>query len=120
MRKQVLFILSLFLAINLHAENKFVIEGRVANVPDGLIVELLRNEDNVGMLVASDTLRNGKFRFEEETSGNGTDWMFLEDAPCHFALSAWLDFCAAKELLPFDAYQKICFGNAERLFFQPR
>lgn len=77
MRKQVLFILSLFLAINLHAENKFVIEGRVANVPDGLIVELLRNEDNVGMLVASDTLRNGKFRFEEETSGNGTDWMFL-------------------------------------------
>ena len=36
MRKQVLFILSLFLAINLHAENKFVIEGRVANVPDGL------------------------------------------------------------------------------------
>lgn len=77
MRKQVLFILSLFLAINLHAENKFVIEGSVANVPDGLIVELLRNEDNVGMLVASDTLRNGKFRFEEETSGNGTDWMFL-------------------------------------------
>lgn len=69
MRKQVLFILSLFLAINLHAENKFVIEGSVANVPDGLIVELLRNEDNVGMLVASDTLRNGKFRFEEETSG---------------------------------------------------
>ena len=50
----------------------------------------------------------------------GTDWMFREDAPCHFALSAWLDFCAAKELLPFDAYQKICFGNAERLFFQPR
>lgn len=77
MRKQVLFILSLFLAINLHAENKFVIEGSVANVPDGLIVELLRNEDNVGMLVASDTLRNGKFRFEEGTSGNGTDWMFL-------------------------------------------
>ena len=50
----------------------------------------------------------------------GTDWMFREDAPCHFALSAWLDFCAAKELLPFDAYQKVCFGNAERLFFQPR
>lgn len=77
MRKQVLFILSLFLAINLNAENKFVIEGSVANVPDGLIVELLRNEDNVGMLVASDTLRNGKFRFEEETSDNGTDRMFL-------------------------------------------
>lgn len=77
MMKQVLFILSLFLAINIHAENKFVIEGNITNVPDGLIIELLRNEDNVGILVASDTLQNGTFRFEEETSGNGTDWMFL-------------------------------------------
>lgn len=77
MMKQVLFILSLFLAINIHAENKFVIEGNITNVPDGLIIELLRNEDNVGILVASDTLRNGKFRFEEKISGNCTDWMFL-------------------------------------------
>lgn len=77
MRRQVLFILSLFLAFNIHAENKFVIEGNITNVPDGLIIELLRNEDNVGILVASDTLQNGTFRFEEETSGNGTDWMFL-------------------------------------------
>lgn len=77
MRKQVLFILSLFLAINLYAENKFVIDGNITNVPDGLIIELLRKEDNVGTLVASDTLRNGKFRFEEKTSGNGTDCMFL-------------------------------------------
>lgn len=77
MKRQVLLLISLFLAINIHAGNKFVIEGNIINVPDGLIVELLRSEDNMGTLVASDTLRNGKFRFEEETSGNGTDWMIL-------------------------------------------
>lgn len=49
----------------------------------------------------------------------GTDWMFREDAPCHFALSAWLDFCAAKELLPLTPTKRSASATRNGCSFNP-
>lgn len=78
MRNNVFWVLAFaFLSFAAQAKDIYVIEGKVNGAPEGTVVELMRSEDNMGIFVASDTLKNGKFRFEKETSGDGTDWMTL-------------------------------------------
>ena len=48
-----------------------VIEGRLANVPDSLVIELYEYDGNAGNRIALDTVMDGKFRFEVETEIEG-------------------------------------------------
>ncbi len=48
-----------------------VIEGRLTNVPDNLVIELYEYDGNAGNCIALDTVMDGKFRFEVETEIEG-------------------------------------------------
>ena len=52
-------------------EENIVIEGKLTNVPDSIILELYEWDGNVGDRVATDTLINGKFRFDIKTNLQG-------------------------------------------------
>ena len=69
MRKQVLACLLLG-ALGAQAQEKFVVEGQLKNIPDGTVFYLMKQEGNVGSMAATDTLQNGTFRFELTTAGN--------------------------------------------------
>ena len=47
--------------------NEFLIEGEVSDIEDGTIINLIRWDNDFGMNIASDTVRNGRFIFKEET-----------------------------------------------------
>lgn len=72
MRKQVLACLLLG-ALGAQAQEKFVVEGQLKHIPDGTVFSLMKREGNVGSMAATDTLRNGTFRFELTTAGNGLE-----------------------------------------------
>lgn len=72
MRKQVLACLLLG-TLGAQAQEKFVVEGRLKHIPDGTVFSLMKREGNVGSMAATDTLRNGTFRFELTTAGNGLE-----------------------------------------------
>jgi len=65
-----LFYIPFFSVACSHSEklsgNEFLIEGRISDVEDGAVIRLLRMDGDVGMSIASDTLRNGRFIFKEE------------------------------------------------------
>ena len=46
-------------------ETPYVIEGKLTGVPDSIVVRLFQLDGNVGTMVASDTLTDGHFRFEQ-------------------------------------------------------
>lgn len=69
MRKQVLACLLLG-ALGAQAQEKFVVEGQLKNIPDGTVFSLMKREGSVGSMAATDTLQNGVFRFELTTTGN--------------------------------------------------
>ena len=82
MRKQVLACLLLG-ALGAQAQEKFVVEGQLKNIPDGTVFYLMKQEGNVGSMAATDTLQNGTFRFELTTAGNeleGYGLMARDDA----------------------------------------
>ena len=56
---------SLFLLVGLamQAQDEIIIDGKVTNVKDGLIVSLFRRDGRVGSTIATDTIENGKFYF---------------------------------------------------------
>ena len=56
---------SLFLLVGLamQAQDEIIIDGKVTNVKDGLIVSLFRRDGRVGSTIAPDTKENGKFYF---------------------------------------------------------
>ena len=56
-----LFLLAGFLA---QAQNEITIEGKVTNVKDGHVVNLFRNDGDVGINIAKDTIEGGKFYFK--------------------------------------------------------
>lgn len=49
------------------SNNEFLIEGRVFDVEDGAVIDLLRWDGDAGEIIASDTVKNGRFLFKEET-----------------------------------------------------
>lgn len=69
MRKQVLACLLLG-ALGAQAQERFVVEGQLKNIPDGSVFSLMKREGSVGSMAATDTLQNGVFRFELTTTGN--------------------------------------------------
>ena len=51
-------------------DNEFLIEGRISDVEDGVVIDLLRWEGDVGTPIMSDTIRNGRFIFKEKTESD--------------------------------------------------
>ena len=62
---------SLMACTNAPQGETIVIEGRLANVPDSLVIELYEYDGNAGNRIARDTVMDGKFRFEVETEIEG-------------------------------------------------
>lgn len=62
MKKTLLINFLLMLSLVLQAQNEITIEGRLTNVKDGLVIELLR--EDFSSIVEKDTIENGKFSFK--------------------------------------------------------
>ncbi|WP_316814582.1 TlpA disulfide reductase family protein [Pedobacter nyackensis] len=75
------------------AQNNYTINGKLSNVKDGEIINLMENSGNIFVTIASDTVKNGKFNFsgkiKESTElaliGNSADfpskWLSLWVGP---------------------------------------
>lgn len=59
------------------AQKEFLVRGTLQNVEDGTVFILMKEQGNVGVGVASDTLRNGQFRLKWKTVSDGTETFFL-------------------------------------------
>ena len=66
MKRTIITSLLLLLALNMQAQKEITIEGNVTNVEDGDIVELYLWDGRVANVIASDTIKNGKFCFRVE------------------------------------------------------
>lgn len=74
------------------AQGTFTIHGQVANVEEGTMITLFRLDGNVGSTIATDTVRNGKFRIQVETLGDETEELSLMGRSALFpsmSLSIW-------------------------------
>ena len=64
----------LFSVARLHSEtlsgDKFLIEGEISDVEDGVVINLIRWDEFTGKKIASDTLRNGRFIFKEKAESD--------------------------------------------------
>ena len=58
MKKTLLLSLFLLVGIATQAQNEITIDGKVANVKDGLVVSLFRRDGRVGSTIAQDTIEN--------------------------------------------------------------
>ena len=76
-QRLIMFCLFLSLCMVGWAQGKFVIEGELENVEDGVIVELFKLDGNVGSVVAVDTLQGGKFRFEAQAEDGKVNEMMI-------------------------------------------
>ena len=50
--------------------DEFFIEGEISGVEDGVVINLMRWDESMGKRIASDTLRNGRFRFKEKAESD--------------------------------------------------
>lgn len=51
-------------------ENEFLIKGKLTNVPDSVILELLKTDGQIMQTLATDTLINGEFSFQDTISSD--------------------------------------------------
>ncbi len=61
----------------MQAQDRYVIEGTIKNVPEGTFVKLFRNIGDILKVVDGDTITGNRFRFSGETTGNGVEPMTL-------------------------------------------
>jgi thiol-disulfide isomerase/thioredoxin len=50
--------------------DEFLIEGEISGVEDGAVIYLNRRDGDMGILITTDTVRNGRFVFKEEAISN--------------------------------------------------
>ena len=73
--------------------NEFLIEGRISDVEDGAVITLFRLDGDVGMTIATDTLKNNQFMFKIEAISNlekMSIMCFNEGYPSSNALNFWI------------------------------
>ena len=70
MKKSSIICLLLLWVLSMQAQKDIMIEGRVRNVDDGIVMRLYRWDGRVGSVVASDTIENGKFSFNLQSASN--------------------------------------------------
>jgi peroxiredoxin len=61
--RTVLILFSVILLVSCKRTDHYEIKGMVQNIPDNTIISLFEISDNVGSLIATDTIINGKFGF---------------------------------------------------------
>ncbi len=96
--KKILILFSVILLVSCKKMDHYEINGIVRNIPDSTIISLFEISDNVGSLVATDTIINGKFRFSGTISGKPAKMNLMIMDRLHFAGSCefWADYTKIK------------------------
>ena len=50
--------------------DEFLIEGEISGIEDGTVLDLMRWDESMGIRIASDTLKSGRFMFKERAESN--------------------------------------------------
>ena len=75
-------------------EGEFLIEGELKNVPDSVVIELLKEDGKLLITVKKDTIIKGAFSFRDTISGNlPQKYLLLSDADGFPGM--WLDVWTA-------------------------
>ncbi len=72
------------------AQGEFTMEGKLSGVEDGTLINLYRSEGRLMGRIATDTLRNGMFRFKEKAFSNEPECLMLTSSGEGFP-NTWLD-----------------------------
>jgi peroxiredoxin len=96
--KKLLILFIVILMISCKKMDHYEIIGTVQNMPDSTILSLFEISENVGSLVATDTIINSKFRFTGTLSNKPTRMNLLIMDRLHFAGSCefWVDHTKIK------------------------
>jgi len=73
-------------------DNEFLIEGKISGIEDGIVIRLYRWDGDAGTPIATDTVRNGRFIFKEETESD-MEWLSIDPSGEGFAsmlLGVWV------------------------------
>ena len=87
MKKTLLLGLFLLIGLMVQAQNEITIDGKVANVKDGLVITVVRYDGRVGNTIATDTIKSGRFYFEvkpEKELDNLSLFVLSNDFPSMF------------------------------------
>ncbi|MBR5612371.1 MAG: AhpC/TSA family protein [Bacteroidaceae bacterium] len=87
MKKTLLLGLFLLIGLMVQAQNEITIDGKVANVKDGLVITVVRYDGRVGNTIATDTIKSGRFYFEvkpEKEFDNLSLFVLSNDFPSMF------------------------------------
>jgi len=79
-RYVLLFLTFIFPVIKTFAQKPYIIQAKINDLPDGTVIYLLRNEGNLLRTIATDTVKNGTFRFSD-TVDVLTDYGLMGTAP---------------------------------------
>lgn len=84
--------------ISCRKTDHYEIEGIVANIPDGITISLFEISDDIGSLLATDTINNGKFSFSGTLETKPTKMNLMIMDRLHFAGSCtfWADYTKIK------------------------
>jgi peroxiredoxin len=93
-----LILFSVILLVSCKQMDHYEINGIVHNIPDSTIISLFEISDNVGSIVATDTIINGMFRFSGTLSSRPTKMNLMILDRLHFAGSCefWADYTKIK------------------------
>jgi len=96
--KKVLILISVVLLVSCKKMDHYEIVGIVRNIPDNTIISLFEISDNVGSIVATDTIINGEFSFVGTLSSRPTKMNLMILDRLHFAGSCtfWADHVKIK------------------------
>ncbi len=75
--KHLLLLSALLFALTSHADDRFIIHGRLNNIEDGVVLELYEADGSLLTVIASDTLRNGQFTLSDTISQNATRKLYF-------------------------------------------
>lgn len=96
--KKALILISVVLLVSCKKMDHYEIVGIVRNVPNNTIINLFEISDNVGSMVATDTIINGEFRFVGTLSSRPTKMNLMILDRLNFAGSCtfWVDHAKIK------------------------
>jgi len=96
--RKILILISVVLLVSCKKMDHYEIVGLVRNIPDNTVISLFEISDNVGSMVATDTIINGEFRFVGTLSSRPTNMKLMIMDRLHFAGSCtfWADHAKIK------------------------
>lgn len=90
------YIVLLLVSINLsiQAQEYFTIKGNIKGIEDGAVITLSRTEGRLGKVIASDTVKNEKFKFKMPVESKSPECLDLSGRGKGFP-NTWLDVWTA-------------------------